>query len=184
MKLDPKKFFTNKFWLSDRFKELVQESSPTEPMPLYGSVLDTSRSDADLLEANGLVDLSSLAALLKKQPKGEEGSLLINGYANLFYVQSAGEVVVVGVCWRSDRRQWLVCAYRLDGYRWSAGYRVFSATAPGSPSTSALTPLESLTLDVQINGKSYIATDRVEVNTIENLSTEELLEELKRRLDE
>ena len=54
------------------------------------------------------------------------GNLLNNSYANIFYVRGVGgEVFTVGVSWLSDDREWNVYAYRLDGYRWGAGNRVF-----------------------------------------------------------
>lgn len=73
---------------------------------------------------------ATLAQMLDAQWSGEEGDLLANGYANIFYVRgSAGEVFAVRVLWHADYREWRVHAYRLDGSRWFAGSRAFSATA-------------------------------------------------------
>lgn len=63
-----------------------------------------------------------LAELISKQSKGEEGTLLNNGYANLFYMESC----VVGVRWGSECWGWRVGAWRRGDDRWSGGGRVFS----------------------------------------------------------
>lgn len=61
-----------------------------------------------------------IAGLIEKQPDGEEGTLLNNGYVNLFYTTS--HVVLV---------RWNGVAWNVDGWRrvddgWLSGYRVFS----------------------------------------------------------
>lgn len=63
-----------------------------------------------------------IAGLITKQPNGEEGVLLNNSYANLFYTSSC----VVLVDWLSDYREWRVYTWRRGGRRWLAGYQVFS----------------------------------------------------------
>lgn len=63
-----------------------------------------------------------IAKLIAKQPNGEEGVLLNNGCANLFYTGSD----VVRVYWHSDSREWDVDAWRRGAYGWVAGRRVFS----------------------------------------------------------
>ena len=63
-----------------------------------------------------------IAGLIAKQANGEEGALLNNGCANLFYTSSS----VLRVRWRADSREWLVRTWRRDGLRWNAGLRVFS----------------------------------------------------------
>ena len=61
-----------------------------------------------------------IASLIEKQPKGEEGTLQNNGYANLFYTSSH----VVDVYWRDG--EWFVrVCYRNDD-RWFGGSRVFT----------------------------------------------------------
>jgi len=73
--------------------------------------------------------LCYLKALLKKQWGGKEGDLLSNGYSNIFYVKVGGESLAVDVSWDAGDRRWGCHARRLVGLRWTAGSRVFSATA-------------------------------------------------------
>ena len=63
-----------------------------------------------------------VAELTSKQSKGEEGVLLNNGYANLFYTES----FVVHVDWSSSGRGWGVYAWRRDDSGWFGGVRVVS----------------------------------------------------------
>lgn len=72
--------------------------------------------------------LVHLATLIEGQWGGKEGTLLNNGYVNIFYVKVNGEVFAVGVYWFADSLEWACSADRLGDFRWSAGYRAFSAT--------------------------------------------------------
>lgn len=63
-----------------------------------------------------------IAELISQQPKGAEGTLLNNGYANLFYTPAC----VVSVDWSAGSGCWRVSAWRRVGNRWGAGNRVFS----------------------------------------------------------
>ena len=60
------------------------------------------------------------------QSKGDEGVLLINGWANIFYIRDAkGVFCAVGVDWDGDG--WDVRARSVGCPRgWGAGGRVFS----------------------------------------------------------
>lgn len=77
---------------------------------------------------NSVVKLSQIFALMRMQPKGEDGVLLTNGYANLFKVRDAnGEARVVGVGWRAGLGYWRVSANPLGvPILWAADNRVFS----------------------------------------------------------
>ncbi|HEY4519774.1 MAG TPA: hypothetical protein VJH33_01920 [Candidatus Paceibacterota bacterium] len=56
-----------------------------------------------------------LATKLAKQPNGEEGEFLNNGWVNLFLVEGVnGEVFVVIVNWSADDRRWFVSTWPLD----------------------------------------------------------------------
>ncbi|TSC83492.1 MAG: hypothetical protein G01um101417_543 [Parcubacteria group bacterium Gr01-1014_17] len=74
------------------------------------------------------IKLANLWSMLKLQSKGESGALLINGYANIFYVRDTeGTLWAVSAYWRADYREWRLFAYSI-GYQneWSAGYQVCS----------------------------------------------------------
>jgi predicted metal-dependent peptidase len=70
--------------------------------------------------------LSAIWELLTKQPNGESGVLLTNGYANIFYVRDAkGVLWAVGARWSSGG--WYVCASSVEGPGgWNEGSQVFS----------------------------------------------------------
>lgn len=62
------------------------------------------------------VALSQIWRLLERQPNGEEGVLLTNGYANIFYVRNiTGVLVVVTVVWIALKNGWQVYAGSLGG---------------------------------------------------------------------
>lgn len=63
-----------------------------------------------------------IAGLIAMQPKGKSGTLINNGYANLFYTGSC----VVDVGWNADSRECYVHTWRRVGHRWRAGNQVFS----------------------------------------------------------
>ncbi len=65
--------------------------------------------------------------LLTRQPNGEDGILLTNGYANIFYIRlEDSRVVAVRVRWGSGFRVWDLNAIGLDDDRWDDGSCVFS----------------------------------------------------------
>lgn len=72
--------------------------------------------------------LSEIYELLGRQSHGEEGVLLTNGYANIFYVRDASGVLrVVDVYWYSGHRYWCVNADEVTfPDRWDAGDQVFA----------------------------------------------------------
>jgi hypothetical protein len=76
-------------------------------------------------EAKVETTLTELWDMLKKQPKGEDGDLLINGYANIFYIKDAeGVLRAVLVHWFAAG--WFVSADSVElSLEWSAGYRGF-----------------------------------------------------------
>ncbi len=77
-------------------------------------------------EAKVEIALADVAALMTKQNSGQQGALLTNGYANIFYVRDVISVLrAVGVYWDGDG--WRVNACSVGVPReWHAGYRVFS----------------------------------------------------------
>ena len=77
-------------------------------------------------EAKAETTLTELYELLKKQTNGEDGDLLTNGCANIFYIRdTSGVLRAVLVRWRVDG--WRVLAYSVvSPYDCHAGRRVFS----------------------------------------------------------
>lgn len=73
--------------------------------------------------------LADLWALLEKQPNGEEkGVLLVNGYANIFYIHDVdGTLWAVNAPWFSGHGGWNVGALSVgDPSGWDGGVRVVS----------------------------------------------------------
>ena len=70
--------------------------------------------------------LTELFFLMSKQPRKEEGTLLTNGYANIFYIKDVeGVLRAVSVRWRDDG--WRVHAYAVENpSEWREGSQVFS----------------------------------------------------------
>lgn len=69
----------------------------------------------------------TVASLVLQQWGGKPGTLLNNGYANLFYYEDeSGKQVVVHVRLYSDVREWHVHVWRFGDSQWRAGYAAFS----------------------------------------------------------
>ncbi|MBI5078215.1 MAG: hypothetical protein HZB11_02535 [Candidatus Yonathbacteria bacterium] len=70
--------------------------------------------------------LDQLATLLRLQPNGEDGALLNNGSANIFYVLTKGDFFSVSMLWDSVQSEWCVYGWPTNGHgHWDAGDRVF-----------------------------------------------------------
>ena len=118
--------FTNWFLADDgKIEEPINEQTLR-----YGN-LTKSSVDGPIIEelggeAKAETTLSELYDLLKKQAKGEEGDLLTNGYANIFYIKdTSGVLRAVSVRWGGGG--WSVYAYSIEpSDDWVAGSRVFS----------------------------------------------------------
>lgn len=120
-------------WTGENFKALflnkVEENVPEAKLVV--SQLERASLDAPILAELGdkaEVKLSYLFSLLQKQSKGEDGILLTNGYANIFYIRGTdGELWAVYAYWLSCGRYWRVEARSVeDPIRWSGGSQVFS----------------------------------------------------------
>lgn len=108
----------------------VEESADVE-LPKHHHDLTKCSLDEEILRDLGGADkaevtLAGIYELMKLQPNGEDGALLTNGYANIFYVNcDDGVLRAVSVDWNGDG--WDVDADRVgDELRWNAGHRVFS----------------------------------------------------------
>lgn len=133
-------FFSNgpKLYFWDNFKNWVL-TEISDVIPAFtGKIskfsLTKNMNDAEIQAELGNstpFSVSEFAAIIKgliaKQPKGEDGDLLNNGYANIFYVKLAnGTVVAVDVLWDGGDRGWDFRTGSLDDGQWSDGYCVFS----------------------------------------------------------
>jgi len=153
----PKKYFTNREGLyvwSTFANTVLAEAKATKSgkkFELASFDLAKDAYDADIEPAlpEGYMfsetdACAAIAALIEKQAKGENGPLLTNGYANLFYTPSR----VVYVCWGDG--EWSVDDWPRGG-DWDAGYRVFSLAtdSQSSDSESGNSELETLTARVE-----------------------------------
>lgn len=133
---DPDSFYRERsgLWVSDEFRRLVVTKAKRlenlDPAALRSYDLAKNAYDREItpeLGENYIFDESELCAriaqMISKQPNGEAGDLLVNGYANLFYVAGC----VVNVLWDADYRKWNVYAWGLDDDTWVAGDRAFSS---------------------------------------------------------
>jgi hypothetical protein len=66
--------------------------------------------------------------MMRRQGRGQEGDLLVNGSANIFYIPDIeGQLWAVYCSWDSGYRFWDVGAYPISNpYTWFAGCQVFS----------------------------------------------------------
>lgn len=128
-------------YIDDVFKQLFldQVEEPQEMVAIQANQLEWDSLDVTILRELGdkaETTLSKIWELLKKQPNGEYGRLLTNGFANIFYVRDArGTTRVVNVSWRSENEfgflskasGWRINAYS-TGYLddWGKGSQVFS----------------------------------------------------------
>jgi hypothetical protein len=94
----------------------------------YGKLMESSTDGPILAELSDTAEstLPIVYALMERQSNGEDGALLINGYANIFYVRDVSDVLrAVSVRWFG--RGWDVNAYSVESpYAWHGSPRVFS----------------------------------------------------------
>jgi hypothetical protein len=77
-------------------------------------------------EAKAETTLSEMFSLMETQGKGEDGVLLNNGYANIFYIKDQNGVLRTVIVLRRDDG-WRVGANSVeDPFRWGDGCQVFS----------------------------------------------------------
>ena len=121
------------YWIGDNFKKnfLKKIEVDVEKAELHRYSLLISSLDPDIMtelgEERRVTKLAHFWAMLEKQPRGESGPLLVNGYANIAYVEDENGVVwAVGAGWHSGLG-WGVGARSVgcpDG--WRADSQVFS----------------------------------------------------------
>lgn len=128
---DPKEFFKNRdgLYVWSSFSDTVlkkAKSATVSPLSISSHDLLKTSYDKDIeveLPKDHIFSETNvcaiIAGLIEKQPKGKEGTLLSNGYANIFYTKSR----VVGVHWYDGG--WDVVDWGREN-DWGSGYRVFS----------------------------------------------------------
>lgn len=120
-------------WLSDNAKKVFSDETVGTVHRVKWKNLDKPLNDFEIIEKYGedivfdsAADLeATLVDLISKQPSGEEGDLLNNGYANIFYVRVGGGVHYVRAHWRAGDSRWEVHSYPANGDQWPVGPRVF-----------------------------------------------------------
>lgn len=112
-------------WFGEKVEDLI-----TKQTLRYAKLLKSS-VDGPIIaalggEAKAETTLTELYGLMKLQANGEEGALLNNGWANVFYIKDiAGVLRAVSVYW--DDVGWLVSACSVEGPDvWHVGLQVFS----------------------------------------------------------
>ena len=137
-------FFTNngpvRLWMSDNFKTyILSEISDTihaRDTTLTKLILSQSMTDAEIRAEIGEDNIATptgwaqeFMSLLQEQSRGEKGTLLNSGYANIRYVKTTnGEVFAVDANWDADDHEWFLDACELDVYRWLDGFYVFAGS--------------------------------------------------------
>lgn len=120
-------------YLSDNFKEwfLDKVEEPTGKITLCSSKLLVLSVDSPIISELGGEEkvetkLVHVFHLLSKQPNGEAGLLLTNGYVNIFYIRNKnGTLCAVFAFW--DGVGWFLRAYSVvDPDRWDDGGYIFS----------------------------------------------------------
>ena len=126
-----------RLWFGDNFKSWILPAIPEE-IPGFEGKLTQTQLTKDMTDSEikqGLGQPESLTPtefaavirhLIERQPQGEAGTLLTNGYANIFYVKLEDErVVAVRAHWDSDYRGWGLGADDLGDFGWRGGSCVF-----------------------------------------------------------
>lgn len=120
-------------YLGNNFRErfLGKTEDPiTEQTLHYAKLRQSSVDDPIIAELGGEekaeTTLSAMFSLMELQGHGQDGVLLTNGYANVFYIRDInGVLCAVRVHWYGGG--WDVDAYSIeDPLRWGEGFRVFS----------------------------------------------------------
>lgn len=120
-------------YLGENFRSLFlgKIEAPSGEASLRYHILRQASVDVPIIaelggEAKAETTLAKIYALMKEQKNGEEGTLLNNGYANIFYVRDVGSVLrTVYVFWNGVG--WRVLANSVeDPHGWRGGFRVFS----------------------------------------------------------
>ncbi|MGI0134738.1 MAG: hypothetical protein ACREBW_07270, partial [Candidatus Micrarchaeaceae archaeon] len=122
-------------WIGSNFQNnfgrKVEENVAAAELKIH-KLLEASRDMPIIHELGGEevaeTTLAHMWEMLKRQGRGESGTLLVNGYANILYIRDVNSVLWAVDCgWHSVNRGWGVGAGSV-GFpgRWGGGGRVVS----------------------------------------------------------
>lgn len=125
-------------WLGDNFKKhflsgagRIEIDVPAQDLRVHQ--LRKASTDPPIIAELGAeelieTNLATMWELMKKQGSGQAGDLLVNGYANVFYIRDDNGVVWAVSCfWISDTQDWGVGADAFSNPDvWYVGLRFFS----------------------------------------------------------
>lgn len=120
------------YWMNEAFKRnfvpKIEQSVSAETLrKLRLTKRSLDKSILDELRDRAVTTLAHLFELLKKQPRGESGDLLVNGSANIFYVEDMSGIVWAVVAFWLSGRGWYVSAYSVSSrFSWYPDRAVFS----------------------------------------------------------
>lgn len=132
-------------WVLDSFEKCILAMQPAG-IPQRGldgvtsQMLQRKMSDKEIIDEllGGMEEAhkyaftpDQIATVIDLQPNGEDGALLYNGCANIFYVLVMEVLFAFSVSWNSnsDYLRWNVSAWSLgERPSWGTGYRVFRNT--------------------------------------------------------
>lgn len=120
-------------WLGSNFENnfLGKTEKDIAPATLRIQKLKKDSLDVPIIAELGdtaETTLTQLWELMKLQGSGQKGSLLVNGYANIFYIRDKNDVLwAVRARWRAGHGGWGVGAFSVeDPGRWDADLQVVS----------------------------------------------------------
>lgn len=122
-----------KFFLGDNFEKhlLGKIENDVEPATIVVHRLEKPSRDPDIMAELGekqVIKLAHFYELIKAQASGQEGPLLVNGFANIAYIENeGGNLWTVRSHWHSFSREWFVDAYSVEFPDvWCVGRQVLS----------------------------------------------------------
>jgi len=122
-------------WIGDNAKRLVKGFVEPEVAEATLRVHTLTKASVDgpiIAELGGEEVITTtwgqMHKMMWRQGRGQQGTLLTNGYANIFYIRcSDGAVWAVGCHWLSVCGDWDVGAYPITfPYWWNVGYLIVS----------------------------------------------------------
>lgn len=122
-------------WTGDNFKRVmldkIEENVPAGEVNIYR--LEKDSLDPEIMAEMGpekrVTYLAHFIERIKKQSKGQPGSLKVDGSVNVAYIEGTdGNVWAVCALWRSRCRDWLVEAHSVvSRIGWGAGRQFLSS---------------------------------------------------------